>query len=135
VNAQQRTAEAQLLTQSQQVRVRSLDYRRGAPVATATVPRMSDGEIVPALADGYVEREFLMSGLAQTYTGSVTGPVSLTGTRHRYTTRILVRQPHNRAAASGRVLIGPFNTSLGSDRDALWCRVAPLLQRHGDMSC
>jgi hypothetical protein len=88
-------------------------------VATATVPRMSDGEIVRALADGYVELEFLMSGLAQTYTGSVTGPVSFTGTRHRYTTRILVRQPRNRAAASGRVLIEPFNTSLGSDRDAL----------------
>jgi hypothetical protein len=133
VSAQRRAAAAQRLIQSQQVRVRSLDHRAGAPAATATTTRISDGEIIPALADDYVEREFLMSGFARSYMGPITGPVTVADTGQPYITRFLVRQPRNRAAVSGRVLIEPFNTSLGSDRDALWCRVASLLQHQDDV--
>jgi Alpha/beta hydrolase domain len=46
---------------------------------------------------------------------------------------MLVRKPRGPAAMSGRVLIEPFNTSLGSDSDALWCRVGSLLQSQGDV--
>ena len=50
----------------------------------------------------------------------------------RYVTRILVRHPANPADFSGRVVVEPFNTSFGVDRDALWARVGGLLQAEGD---
>ena len=51
---------------------------------------------------------------------------------HRYVTRILVRHPKQLARFSGRVVIEPFNTTYGVDRDALWLHVATLLQAQGD---
>ena len=51
---------------------------------------------------------------------------------HRYVTRVLARYPKQLARFSGRVVIEPFNTTYGVDRDALWLHVAPLLQAQGD---
>ena len=87
---------------------------------------------MPVLADGYVETEYLLSGSAQTYAGPVTGPVVVASDDSRYVTRILVRHPTSPADFSGRVVVEPFNTSFGVDRDALWARVGGLLQAEGD---
>ena len=84
------------------------------------------------LAAGYTESEHLLSGAARTYTGPVSGPVIVGSDARSYVTRILVRYPANPADFSGRVVIEPFNTSFGVDRDALWARVGDLLQAEGD---
>lgn len=104
----------------------------GAACSTARLPRTWDGESVPVLAEGYVETEYLLSGSAQTYAGPVTGPVTIASDGTPYVTRILVRHPRNPAEFSGRVVVEPFNTSFGVDRDALWARVGGLLQAEGD---
>ena len=39
---------------------------------------------------------------------------------HPYITRVLTRYPRQQRRFSGRVLIEPFNTTYGIDRDALW---------------
>ena len=60
------------------------------------------------------------------------GPVSATSSGHRYVTRVLVRYPKQLARFSGRVVIEPFNTTYGVDRDALWLHVGAMLQAQGD---
>jgi Alpha/beta hydrolase domain len=107
-------------------------YGGGTACSTAREPRLWDGESVPALAEGYVETEYVLSGSAQTYAGPATGPVTVASGHSRYVTRILARCPTNPADFSGRVVVEPFNTSFGIDRDALWARVGGLLQAEGD---
>lgn len=104
----------------------------GTAHATARLPRFWDGEPVPALVDGYLETEYFLYGSARTYAGPVTGPVVVVTDENPYVTRILVRHPTDPADISGRVVVEPFNTSFGMDRDALWARVGPLLQAEGD---
>jgi Alpha/beta hydrolase domain len=103
----------------------------GVPCATARLPRVWEGESVPVLEEDYVETEYLLSGSARTYSGPATGPVVTTG-GGRYVTRLLARHPKNPADFSGRVVVEPFNTSFGVDRDALWARAGGLLQAEGD---
>ena len=114
------------------LRVRKNECARRHPASTATIARICDGEDVPTLTDDYVEHEYLMSGTAHTYRGPATGPIEVTNTTRAYTTRLLVRRPRDDGAFSGRVLVEPFNTSLGSDTDALWCRTGEAMQRQGD---
>lgn len=116
----------------QQPRVVPIPSGSGAACATACQPRFWDGEDVPALVDGYVEAEYLLYGSARTFTGPATGPVIVASHGNAYVTRILVRHPANPAEFSGRVVVEPFNTSFGEDRDALWAQVAGLLQAQGD---
>ena len=104
----------------------------GAACSTARIDRLWDGESVPVLAKGYIETEYLLSGWASTYSGPATGPVAIASGASRYVTRILVRCPAIAADFSGRVVVEPFNTSFGVDRDALWARVGGLLQDEGD---
>lgn len=104
----------------------------GTACSTARESRCWEGEQVPALADGYSECEYLLSGAANTYAGPATGPVAVVSVGNRYVTRILVRHPTNSADFSGRVVVEPFNTSFGLDRDALWARVGDLIQAEGD---
>ena len=80
----------------------------------------------------YTEVEFLLAGTANTYAGPAVGPATVTSSGHRYVTRVLARYPRQRQRFSGRVLIEPFNTTYGVDRDALWSHVAGLLQAQGD---
>ena len=85
------------------------------------------------LAPGYVEKEFLVQGDASTYRGPVTGPVKVAQTNVPYSTRVLVRYPKDASKFSGRVVVEPFNTSNnGSDLDAVWSLMAPMLQKRGD---
>ncbi len=104
----------------------------GAACSTARLPRLWEGESVPVLAEGYVETEYLLSGWASAYSGPATGPVAVASDANRYVTRILIRHPTSAADFSGRVVVEPFNTSFGVDRDALWARVGGLLQEDGD---
>ncbi|MBM3659001.1 MAG: hypothetical protein FJW95_05795 [Actinobacteria bacterium] len=101
----------------------------GVPHLTATT---ADPASPRALADGYTEVEFLVRGVASTYSGPVTGPAAESSAGNPYVTRIVARFPTSKRDFSGRVFLEPFNTTSGPDRDAIWGVVAPLFQSQGD---
>jgi hypothetical protein len=100
------------------------------PVDAAGAPATTAGEQLDEL--GYLEREFLVSGVADTYTGPADGPAEVAERGVPYTTRILVRVPKDPDRFSGRVLLEPFNTSGADDRDVGWLQLAPVLAKRGD---
>jgi hypothetical protein len=93
------------------------------------VPSTSAGDLSSV---GYLEREFLMMGTAQTYSGTANVAAKSTGASVPYTTRILVRAPADPSKFSGRVLVEPFNTS-GPELDAVWELIHEVLTAHGDV--
>ena len=95
----------------------------------AGVPQSTD-EDLPA---GYVEVEYLFSGVAGTYRGAPNEPATPTGEELAFSTRILVRAPEDPAAVSGRVFVEPFNTSGGADADVVWRQIEPVLADAGDV--
>lgn len=103
----------------------------GTPETSATREPSEIDEALPEFSADYAETEYLLSGTANTYEGPATGPAVVATSGHGYVTRILVRNP-TRGRFSGRVVIEPFNTTYGSDRDALWLHVGGLLQAQGD---
>jgi hypothetical protein len=104
----------------------------GVPETSATRAPSEFDETLPEFSDGYIETEYLLSGIANTYTGPATGPATVASSGHRYVTRVLARYPKQLARFSGRVLVEPFNTTYGIDRDPLWLHTATLLQAQGD---
>ena len=84
------------------------------------------------LPTGYVEAEYLLSGIAGTYRGEPNEPATPTGRELDYTTRVIVRTPSDPAAFSGRVVVEPFNTSGGADRDVIWLMTDQMLAEAGD---
>ena len=112
--------------------LREMPAGAGVPETSATRSPSEFDEALPEFSDEYTEVEYLLSGTANTYTGPVTGPPEVAGGGHRYVTRILARHPKRLARFSGRVVVEPFNTTYGVDRDALWLHVATLLQAQGD---
>ncbi|MGY1724244.1 alpha/beta hydrolase domain-containing protein [Blastococcus sp. SYSU DS0533] len=72
---------------------------------------------------GYVEEEFLVSGLADAYASPRTpdiAPGTLLEEDVPYTTRIVVRRPANPRHFSGTALVEWQNVTAGYDLDALW---------------
>ena len=113
------------------------DLPAGAGVSQSTAVTDASATAEPGvadrrLADDYVEHEYLMEGVASTYTGPATGPVTVASESVPYVTRILVREPEEADEFSGRVVVEPFNTTGAQDLDAIWSQVAPLLQANGD---
>jgi Alpha/beta hydrolase domain len=104
----------------------------GAAQTSATRPPSEFDETLPEFSADYTEVENLLSGTANSYAGPATGPPEAVSSGHRYVTRLLARYPKQSSRFSGRVVIEPFNTTYGIDRDALWLHVASLLQAHGD---
>lgn len=104
----------------------------GVPETSATRPPSQFDDALPEFSDDYAEAEYLLSGAASCYSGPATGPATVVSDGHRYITRVLVRYPQDASRFSGRVLVEPFNTTYGVDRDALWLHVAGLLQAQGD---
>jgi hypothetical protein len=112
--------------------LREIPPGAGVAETSATRPPSEFDESLPAFSVDYTEVEYLLSGVAGTYTGPATGPATVASSGHRYVTRVLARYPTHRARFSGRVLVEPFNTTYGFDRDALWLHVGSLLQAQGD---
>ncbi len=115
-----------------QLRLSPIPAGKGVAEASATVARSGLGGSAPALSATYSEREYLMSGVAGTYSGTVTDPKPVSAAGTPYTTRILVRLPTDPAKFSGRVFIEPFNTSGGAEEDVVWAQVGPMLEASGD---
>jgi hypothetical protein len=120
------------LTVSDTTQLREIPAGSGVPETSATRPPSQFDETLPEFSDDYTEVEWLLAGTANSYTGPVTGPVTVASRGHRYVTRVLARHPKQLSRFSGRVLIEPFNTTYGIDLDALWMHVATLLQAQGD---
>jgi Alpha/beta hydrolase domain len=110
----------------------SIPHGAGVPQASARAASSPQEQNAVPLAHDYEEIEYLLSGNARTFTGAITGPVMEASSGHRYQTRVLVRYPADPSRFSGRVVVEPFNTSAGHDRDALWSHVGTLLQAQGD---
>ena len=104
----------------------------GTPETSATRPPSEFDDALPAFSADYVEDEHLLAGTACSYAGPATGPARVDSSGHPYITRVLARYPRQQRRFSGRVLIEPFNTTYGIDRDALWLHTGSMLQSHGD---
>lgn len=104
----------------------------GVPQTSATRPPSEFDEALPEFSPHYIEDEYLLAGTANCYAGPATGPATVVSGGHPYVTRVLARYPKDPSRFSGRVLVEPFNTTYGVDRDALWLHVAGLLQAQGD---
>jgi hypothetical protein len=104
----------------------------GVAETSATRPPSEFDEALPEFSAEYVETEYLLAGTANCYAGPATDLPRVVSGGHRYVTRVLARYPKRSARFSGRVLIEPFNTTYGVDRDALWLHVATMLQAEGD---
>lgn len=112
--------------------LREIPCGSGVPETSATRPPSEFDDELPEFSDDYAEAEYLLAGTANCYTGPAIGPATVVSGGHRYTTRVLARYPKDPARFSGRVIVEPFNTTYGVDRDALWLHVATLLQAQGD---
>jgi len=119
-------------TANDMTQLREMPAGSAVPETSATRPPSEFDEALPEFSDEYTEVEYLFSGTASSYAGPVTGPAEVVSSGHRYVTRVLARYPKQLARFSGRVVIEPFNTTYGVDRDALWLHVATLLQAQGD---
>lgn len=104
----------------------------GFPETSATRPPSEFDHDLPEFSEDYTEVEYLLAGTANRYTGPAIGPPTVVSGGHRYVTRVLARYPKDPSRFSGRVVVEPFNTTYGLDRDALWLHVAGLLQAQGD---
>jgi hypothetical protein len=119
-------------TANDMTQLREMPAGSAVPETSATRPPSEFDETLPEFSDEYTEVEYLLSGTASSYAGPVTGPAEVVSSGHRYVTRVLARYPKQLARFSGRVIVEPFNTTYGVDRDALWLHVAALLQAQGD---
>ncbi|MEY4760325.1 MAG: hypothetical protein RLZZ200_181 [Pseudomonadota bacterium] len=84
---------------------------------------------------GYVEKEYLVTGLAGVPDWNAQGmspAVRLRSDNHPYVTRMLVRRPAERARFSGRVVVELLDGAGGSDTAPLWGLSAAHFLRDGD---
>lgn len=83
-------------------------------------------------ASGYVEEEFLFSGLANVYDWPEAGPAVVRTANAPYTTRVLVRRPADRALFSGTVIVEMLNPSNLFDLNIGWAMSNAQIVRKGD---
>jgi len=87
--------------------------------------------------DGYVQHEYLATGTASSY--RLTAPLTTDGrwsfaadATAPYRTRVVVRQPADRARFSGTVVVEWLNVSGGVDADPEWSSLSQQITRQGD---
>jgi hypothetical protein len=81
---------------------------------------------------GYVEEEFLVSGVANVYDWTTDGPARVRTANAPYTTRVLIRRPANRARFSGTAILEPLNPSNRFDLNIGWAISHAQFVRNGD---
>ena len=85
---------------------------------------------------GYVEKEYLVTGLAGLYEWNAPGvspAARLRSDNHPYATRMLVRRPVDRNRFSGRVIVELFSAAGGFDTAPLWGLSSAHFLRSGDV--
>ena len=83
-------------------------------------------------AVGYVEEEFLFSGVANVYDWPAPGPAVVRTADAPYTTRVLVRRPADRSRFSGTVVVEMLNPSNLFDLNIGWAISNAQFIRNGD---
>ena len=83
-------------------------------------------------AVGYVEEEFLFSGVANVYDWPAPGPAVVRTAGAPYTTRVLVRRPADRVTFSGTVVVEMLNPSNLFDLNIGWAVSNAQFVRNGD---
>jgi hypothetical protein len=81
---------------------------------------------------GYVEEEFLVSGVANVYDWTSDGPARVRTANAPYTTRVLIRRPADRARFSGTAILEPLNPSNRFDLNIGWAISHAQFVRNGD---
>ncbi len=81
---------------------------------------------------GYVEEEFLVSGVANVYDWPADGSARARTASVPYTTRVLIRRPANRARFSGNAILEPLNPSNRFDLNIGWAISHAQFVRNGD---
>ena len=81
---------------------------------------------------GYVEEEYLVSGLANVYNWPAAGPAVVRTPNAPYTTRILVRRPQSPARSSGNAIVEMLNPSNLMDLNIGWSIMREHMMRKGD---
>jgi len=81
---------------------------------------------------GYVEQEYLVSGLANVYDFDADGKVFVKTPDAPYTTRILVRRPASARKFSGCVIVELLNPTARYDLDLQWQFSRDYFVEHGD---
>jgi hypothetical protein len=93
------------------------------PVTATSAPFLaSDKNLVPLdlVKAGYVEEEFIVSGVANVYNWAADGVLSVKIPDAPYGTRILVRRPANASRFSGNVFVELMNTARRFDWPMMW---------------
>jgi hypothetical protein len=93
------------------------------PVTSASYPFLAAHRLAEPMdlaAAGYVEEEFLVSGIANVYDWPVPGALTVAATDAPYTTRILVRRPASAARFSGTVVVELMHAPRGVDFPLMW---------------
>ncbi len=81
---------------------------------------------------GYLEEEYLVSGLANVYDFDAAGKVVVKTAKAPYTTRILVRRPLSPQKFSGTVVVELLNPTAMYDLDFQWQFANTYFIEHGD---
>ena len=81
---------------------------------------------------GYVEEEYLVSGVANVYNWPAAGPAVVRTPNAPYTTRILVRRPQSPARSSGNAIVEMLNPSNLMDLNIGWSIMREHMMRKGD---
>jgi hypothetical protein len=81
---------------------------------------------------GYVEEEYLVSGVANVYKWDAAGPAEVRTPNAPYTTRILVRRPSSPARSSGNAIVEMLNPSNQMDLNIGWSLMREHMMRRGD---
>jgi hypothetical protein len=82
-------------------------------------------------ADGYVEREYFLSGAATRYSPDSATTATPVSTGHPFKTRILVRRPASKHRFNGTVIVEWYNVSNQYDQEVDWLQTHEHLVREG----
>jgi hypothetical protein len=86
-------------------------------------------------AFGYVEEEYIVSGLSNTFSDgdylNVSAPLPVLQTNVPWTTRMLIRRPVDVTKFNGTVVVELFNPSTGIDIDGVWLYTARTAMKYG----
>ncbi len=115
----------------------TVDFRAEGPLAVSAASYpfgAADHTRTPSdlRAVGYLEEEFLFSGVANVYDWPAAGPAVVRTAGAPYTTRVLVRRPADRTRFSGTIIVEMLNPSNLFDLNIGWAISNAQFVRNGD---
>jgi hypothetical protein len=107
------------------------------PIPVTATSRIFGGakdtlEPVDLAKAGYVEEEYLISGMANVYDWNADGSITVKGANNPYTTRILVRRPSDPTKFSGTAIVEIPNIARRFDWPMIWGFSHDYWLEHGD---